>query len=442
MIRDDWFAGRLAALGIEPGVALVAVSGGADSLALLALLHRSAPAAGLDLVVAHADHGMHPQSAQVSDRVAEIARELGLPLERGVLRLDPGASEGAARRARYRWFRETIRRTGARYLFLAHHREDQAETVLMRVLAGSGPAGLAGMAPIRGRIVRPLLEVGREALREVLANTGWEAWEDPANRDSRHTRSWLRHEVLPLLQARDPEVVTRLLRAGAHAAADRRAWDTVLEHLPGLAPRMEHGAVSVAAAPLMGYDSGLAQSVLRALLRRAGAVASPGALQRLVRLVREGASGSWVPIGGRWRGELAFGRLRIAAERAPWEPLSLPLGERAEGLVRFGPWTVRWQHGPGPEPLRRDGWTTRVIPGVYAVRPWRPGDRLRPLGGPGSRLVVRCMQDRKLPRSQRTGWPVLLGAADEVVWVPGVCRAAAGVPLDGEEGVRVDVEQS
>ncbi len=442
MIRDDWFAARLATLGIEPGVALVAVSGGPDSLALLSLLHRSAPAHGLDLVVTHADHGLHPASAQVAERVAQIAREIGVPLERGVLRLDPGASEGAARRARYRWFRETLRRTGARYLFLAHHREDQAETILMRVLAGSGPAGLAGMAPVRGRIVRPLLEVGREALREVVASRGWEPWEDPANRDSRHTRSWLRHEILPLLQARDPDVITQLLRVGTHAAADRRAWDAALEHLPGLDPTMEHGAVSVAAAPVMGYDWELAQSVLRALLRRAGAVASPGALQRLVRLVREGGSGSWVPVGGRWRGELAFGRLRIAAEQAPWEPLSLPLGDPAEGTVRVGSWTIRWQDGPGSPLLQRDGWTTRVIPGVYAVRPWQPGDRLRPLGGPGSRLVVRCMQDRKLPRLERAGWPVFLGEAGEVVWVPGVCRAAGRVPSNGEEGVRVDVEQS
>lgn len=442
MIHAGWMAARLASLGIEPGRVLVGVSGGADSLALLALLHRSAPEHGLNLIVAHANHGIHPASGQVADRVAGIARELGLPLEQGELRLGPNASEATARRARYAWLRETIRRTGARHLFLAHHREDQAETILMRVLAGSGPAGLAGMAPIRGRIVRPLLEVSRAELRAWLAGTGWEPFEDPANCDPRHTRSWLRHQILPLLEARDPEAVARLLRLGTHAAADRRAWDTVLDHLPGLDPTMEHGAVSVAAPPLMGYDSGLAQSVLRALLRRVGAVASPGALQRLVRLVREGASGSWVPIGGRWRGELAFGRLRIAAEPAPWEPLALPLGDPPDGVVRVGSWTVRWQHGPGPESLRRDGWTTRVIPGVYAVRPWQPGDRLRPLGGPGSRLVVRCMQDRKLPRSERSGWPVFLDDAGAVIWVPGVCRADGRVPLTGEEGVRVDVEQS
>lgn len=442
MMHPGWMAARLTGLGIEPGVALVGVSGGPDSLALLALLHRSAPAHGLALVVAHVDHGVHPASGEVAERVAAIARQSGLPFERGNLGLGPGASEATTRRARYAWFRETIRRTGARYLFLAHHRDDQAETILMRVLAGSGPAGLAGMAPIRGRIIRPLLEVGCEELRASLADTGWEPWEDPANRDPRHTRSWLRHQILPLLTARDPEAVTRLLRVGAQAGADRQAWDALLDHLPGLAPTMEHGAVSVAATPLRGYDSGLAHSVLRALLRRAGAVASPGGLARLVRLVREGASGSWVPIGGRWRGELAFGRLRIAAEPAPWGPISLPLGGPPDGVVQVGSWTVRWQHGAGPEPLRRDGWTTRVIPGVYAVRPWQPGDRLRPLGGPGSRLVVRCMQDRKVPRSARSGWPVFLGEAGEVVWVPGVCRAAGRAPVNSQEGVRVDVEQS
>jgi tRNA(Ile)-lysidine synthase len=442
MIDGAWMAARLTRLGVTPGVALVGVSGGPDSLALLHLLREAAPGCGLSLIVAHADHGIHPDSGRVADDVAGITREAGLPFERGELRLGTAASESVARRARFGWFRGVLQRTGARYVFLAHHREDQAETILMRVLAGSGPAGLAGMVPIRGRIVRPLLEVGRDELREALAHTGWEPWDDPANCDSRQTRSWLRHQILPLLQAKDPDVVARLLRVGAHAAADRRAWDAVLGHLPGLALTMEHGAVSVAATPLMGYDSELAQGVLRALLRRAGAVASPGALQRLVRLVREGASGSWVPVGGRWRGELAFGRLRIAPERAPWEPLALPLGDPPEGIVRVGSWTVRWQHGPGPEPLRRDGWTTRVIPGVYALRPWQPGDRLRPLGGSGSRLVVRCMQDRKLPRSERSGWPVFLGEAGEVVWVPGVCRADGRVPSNGEEGVRVDVEQS
>lgn len=442
MIRDDWFAGRLAALGIEPGVALVGVSGGPDSLALLALLHRSASAQGLSLVVAHADHGIHPASGQIAGRVEAVARQIGLPFERGDLRLGAGTSEAVARRARYAWFCEAIRRTGARYLFLAHHREDQAETILMRALAGSGPAGLAGMEAVRGHVVRPLLDVSREELPACLVGTGWEPWEDPANRDLRHTRSWLRQEILPRLIARDPGAVARLVRVGEQAAADRRAWDAVVDHLPGLDPMMEDHAVSVAAAPLKGYDSGLAHSVLRALLRRVGAVASPGALQRLFRLAQEGTSGAWVPVGGRWRGELTFGRLRIAAQPVPWEPVSLVLGEAPDGAVRAGDWLLRWQCGPGADAPRRDGWTTWLIPGVYVLRAWQPGDRIRPLGGRGSRLVVRCLQDRKVPRSSRSGWPVIVGAAGEVVWVPGICRGAAQAPLEGAEGVCVAVEQS
>src|SRR6266853_431997 len=118
----------------KPGVALVAVSGGADSVALLDLLRDVASALGLPLVVAHADHGIQAASRSVGQAVRALAEQYDLPFELGELGLGPGASETLARRARYAWLRDMQRRRSARYLVTAHHRDDQVETVLLRVL--------------------------------------------------------------------------------------------------------------------------------------------------------------------------------------------------------------------------------------------------------------------------------------------------------------------
>src|SRR5258708_4561802 len=129
-----------------PGTALVAVSGGADSVALLDLLHAVAPELGLALVVAHADHGIQAAGRAVGRTVEKLAEQYGLRFETVELHLGPDATETAARRARYGWLREIQHRLGAAYLVTAHHQDDQIETVVLRALRGSAPAGLAGIA--------------------------------------------------------------------------------------------------------------------------------------------------------------------------------------------------------------------------------------------------------------------------------------------------------
>ena len=146
----ELFRRQIATLGLAPGPALVAVSGGPDSVALLDLLVQSHDAHGLDLIVAHLDHGIHPESARVAEQVRALAESYQLPIHVGQLALGPEAGETEARAERYAWL-ETLRsRLGAGVIFTAHHADDQVETVLMRVLGGSGPAGLAGMAAVHG----------------------------------------------------------------------------------------------------------------------------------------------------------------------------------------------------------------------------------------------------------------------------------------------------
>jgi len=221
-------------MGLAEGTWLVAVSGGPDSVALLLLLSDLAASRGLSLVVAHVDHGIHPASAEVAARVEQLAARRRLPVVVGRLALGAGATETEARAARYAWLREQARPLGALGILTGHHADDQAETVLMRVLRGSGPAGLAGMSRRAGDLVRPLLSFRREELAQYLLEQGEVAWLDPANADPRHLRSWIRASLLPRVAERLPDVSERLHAVAAQARLERDAWDEVLERLPAL----------------------------------------------------------------------------------------------------------------------------------------------------------------------------------------------------------------
>jgi tRNA(Ile)-lysidine synthase len=432
----------LSRLALPAGPAWVAVSGGPDSLALLLLLARSEAARHLGLVVAHLDHGIHPESGAVAEQVEAVARNLGLPFRSTRLALGEGASETRAREGRYRWLLQAARDEGA-LLLTAHNRDDQVETVLMRFLEGSGLAGLAGM-PFTARpraggeaatgIVRPLLGFDRLELRGWLREQGVTAWEDPSNLDARHLRGWLRSALLPVLESRQPAARDRVLRVAEAARLNRAAWEELLAVLPIDVREVSHG-ISVASAPLRGYDFPLALSLVITLARQVRLSLGPRRAARVVGLLRQARVGARLELGQGWIAELS--RDRLAVVRIPPVAAETTI-EGGAGELAWGTWQVRWGPAPGGQPVRRDAWTASVVPARYQLTGWRLGDRIRPFGGAGSRLVVRCMQDVGVPRHQRPGWPVLRQGG-VVVWVPGVCRSDAVVPGDGMEAMRIDV---
>lgn len=442
-LRDHVARRRLFAGG---GTVVVAVSGGPDSVALLDLLHGLAPELGLALVVAHADHGIQADSASVGQTVAALARRYQLPFELGQLHLGPEATETAARRARYAWLGEVQRRRAARYLVTAHHRDDQVETILLRLLRGSAPAGLAGM-PVRARggLVRPLLAFTHQDLAEHVAARGLPVHHDPANRDPRHLRSWVRTVLLPLVSARlGAGARDDLARAGRAAALERRAWDRVLRHLPDLELRLAEHGFDVARGGLAGYDNALAVAVLRAAARRAGLVLGPKGARRLVRLARL-PSGRRQGLGGGWAAEVAFDRLRVtraAAREVGKVGAVREVVEVAEnderGQAEFGEFRVEWSAQRAPARLKRGEWTTWIAGGDWEVRAVRPGDRLVPLGAPGHRPVRRLLMEARVPRSDRAQYPIV-ARGETILWVPGICRSAAELPRPGTPAVRVDV---
>ena len=437
----DRFSAHVARLGLfaAPGTALLCVSGGADSLALLDLMHELASSAGLSLVVAHADHQIRSDSRTVGQTVEGLAEHYGLPFELGELSLGPDASETVARRARYRWLRDVQQRRGARYLVTAHHRDDQVETVLLRALSGTGPAGLAGI-PVRGRggLVRPLLPFTRAELAAHVAARGLPHHDDPANRDPRHLRSWVRHALLPLLHERlGPRALDDVLRLGRHAAAERRAWDAALELMPELALHVEHRGFSVAREALRRYDATVAVALVRAAARRAGLVLGPARARRLLTLAA-GPSGRRLSLGGGWVAEAAFHRLRMTRGTAAAPEQVVATAD--QGGAHFGTFQVAWRVEPAPARVERGGWSTWLpaTGGGWELRPPRSGDRLIPVGGVGRRPLRRLLMEAHVPRGERAAYPVV-ARGETVLWVPGIARAAAEIPAPGTRAVRLDV---
>jgi tRNA(Ile)-lysidine synthase len=427
----------VAGLFREPGTAIVAVSGGPDSVALLDLLHAVAAERSLALVVAHADHGIQAASRSVGQAVRGLAERYGLPFEVAELQLGPDASETVARRARYAWLREVQRRRAARYLVTAHHQDDQVETVLLRVLRGSAPAGLAGI-PMRGRggLVRPLLAFTRAELAAHIVERGLPAHQDPANRDPRHLRSWIRLELLPLIERRHgPASRADLLRLARAAAEERRAWGRVLELVPELGLRREPHGFAVARQSLARYDSALSVALLRAAARQVGLVLGPARAHRLVRLA-SGASGRQLPLGAGWIAEVAFGELRVY--RGFEGATEQVVARSARGDAVFGGFRVAWRPEPAPQRVERAGWTTWIAGTGWELRAPRAGDRVLPLGGVGHRAVRRLLMEARVPRSKRWQYPVVV-RGETILWVPGVCRSAADLPGHGTAAVRLDV---
>lgn len=432
------FAEAWSRLGVRNTSLLVAVSGGADSVALLELLATTASAFRLSLTLAHVDHGIAAESGEIARTVAALATRHGLPLATETLALGADAGETLARAERWSALERMRVVAGAAFIVTAHHADDQAETVLMRVLRGTGPAGLAGMAPRERRILRPLLPFRRDELARYLHLLGIVTWSDPANTDVRHDRVWIRQQLLPLLQERWPDVTEQLNRISNDAGSWRRAWDAALTHLPGLDLQQERDAISVAGGALRGYSSDMARAVVRALGLRVGAVISGASAERVLALLERGRGGSWVPIGGAWRAAMAFGRLRIERPVAAPGPVAMETGA---GVMRWGEWTFRLTREMAPAEQDRQAMTAWFPPGRVVVRSRRAGDRLQPLGGPGHRTIARLLQEARVPLGRRQSWPVL-EIEGAPVWIPGICRSHDSLPNPGTEALRIDAEHS
>ena len=427
----------------ESGLALLAVSGGPDSVALLDIMVRLAPDLGLRLALVHVDHGILDESADIAEQVLGLSVRYKLPGYLFTLNLGKEASETVARRERYLVLRQCQSSLDARYLVTGHHADDQVETVLFRLMRGTGTAGLAGILPRSpDGLVRPLLPFRKTELLGWLEGQAPHllTHSDPANADSRHHRSWIRGTLLPVLRERfGSDLDDHLMNVGRHAADDRQAWRALLRSLPELEFREAGGVLEIARAPLVRYDKSLSQAILRSVGRELGCVIGARRAARLLTFVQSAPSGRTFQLGRGGIAETAFDRVRFfILKEAPAadDGGEVLWGDGHEGCVAWRGWRVRWSREPAGE-IVRDSLVTWVSEGRGEIRPIRPGDRISPLGGTGRRRVSRVLMEGRVPRSARLGFPLLI-RGDRVIWLPGICRSDGALPAAGEPAMRLE----
>jgi tRNA(Ile)-lysidine synthase len=270
-VADTRRAVREALADLPAGsLALVALSGGPDSLALAAAAGFEAPRLGLRAGAVIVDHGLQGDSAAVAARAAEAARALGLdPVRVERVRVEgPGGPESAARAARYAALEVAAVEHGAAAVLLGHSLDDQAETVLLGLARGSGTLSIAGMADVAGLYRRPLLGLRRAALAQACADQGLEPWSDPHNSDERFARVRVRRRILPMLEEHlDAGIVEALARTAAIAREDAEALDAMVDEVAEELVELAEGGCSLPVAWLAANPAALRHRLIRLVAR-------------------------------------------------------------------------------------------------------------------------------------------------------------------------------
>jgi tRNA(Ile)-lysidine synthase len=416
------------------GRVLVALSGGPDSVALLHVL-QTLERRG-HLIVAGAAHFNHQLRGAEADADEVFCRELAASVRvpiivgRGDVRrmaAESGRSiEDAARTARYSFLNGAAASFAAAAIAVGHSLEDQAETFLLRLIRGAGPAGLSGVRPRAGIVIRPLLEISRADLRAYAAEHGLAFREDSSNADVGIPRNRVRLELLPHLQQFSPAIAETLARQAAVARADDEFLEAAAIESAPLIVLQEDNGVALDAAALAALHPALASRVARTALQ----AAAPGRfigfqhVDDLLDLTRRG-DGSAVAlpvlVATRRGARIELG----GAPAVPFAnsfsvPLSIP------GEVEAAGWNVSADCPKSGtlQPLVARGHSVVVAaePLRYplAVRSRRPGDRFKPIGmGGRGRKLQDFLVDRKIARADRDALPLVVDREDRIVWVVG-----------------------
>ncbi len=410
---------------------LVAFSGGPDSTALLWALSRVAPGHGLPVFAAHLDHGLDSGSGERAAQARALAAQLGVPLLEERLDEDwaPGSGglEASARRRRYEFLRRARADCGADWIAVGQHRDDQLETVLLRLLFGSGITGLGAMSPVTGDVVRPLLDLRRADLKRAVSHLGLAPTHDPGNEDLGRPRNRIRRRLLPALR-RTPDFSTDVL---LEAAAAARGASHRLRRELGVRLRLRalsdgHGA-ELEVDAFRALPEPLRPFALDALHRAAGAeYAAPAAARRDLERQLENGKQIGCDCGAGWHWSTANGRLRLT-RRADHEAPDFSYTLRAPGelsIPEVGLDFRLWRSRPAPWMFQ--GSRSRAAMSLpletgqkVLIRNRRPGDRVRPLGCRYDRKLKDLLIDRRVERRHRDELPLLV-VGGKIAWVPGI----------------------
>jgi len=444
---------------LTPGTGIVVgVSGGPDSLCLLHLLRRLAGDQDLRLHVAHLHHGLRGADADADAAfVRRTAADWGLPCTvewadvPALAERSKTAVEEAARHARYAFLERVARHVGARTVAVGHNADDQAETVLMHFIRGSGLAGLRGMLPCTPLgeaeksllLIRPLLDIPRADILAYCDAHGLEPRFDRSNLDTTYFRNWLRHKVLPLLAQHNPNI-HRVLQRTAQVVADDYALlrSLLAETWPRVVLEEDAERIVFNRQVWRSLPTGLQRSTLREAvhrLRRSLRDIGFVHVENAVQVARSGTTGDRATLPRGLMLTVEYGRLTVAdADAAPLLPDWPFLPARAALLpVRLpghtplpdSPWALeakilprkdlppQWNRNPDPWQAFLD---ERAAAGELGLRTRRPGDRFRPLGMGGHTVKLSdFLTNRKVPRAARDRLPLLVRGDAQILWVCG-----------------------
>ncbi len=412
----------------------VAVSGGPDSVCLLEVLRELAPRFELKLSVAHFNHRLRGAASDEDEQfVTKLAARYGLRCycaSANVARSKDNL-EQAARRARRAFFAELIRKGYTDRIALGHTRDDQAETVLFRLLRGSGLAGLAGIYPVTADgYIRPLIDITRAEVEQFLRSRGLEWREDATNRDPRFARNRIRHSLLPQMEREwNPRIADALAHLADLAHEEERWWRAEIDRIT--ADLIEHRSegIEVRAAALVG----LPRAAARRLVRRALAEVK-GDLRRIdyphIEQILELAARP----GGEGRFRLpdlhvtrSFDWVRIAPasppEAFPMVNLEVPGTYAAPGGSSELRFEVARKTRAEPCATLKAELSLRLIPAPLELRGWRPGDHYRPAGQSRDQKLKEMFHRARVPSWQRPLWPIVTGGG-KILWARGFGPAA------------------
>lgn len=441
----------------------VAVSGGADSVALLRGLLEFREELGVVLSVAHFHHGIRGADADRDQQfVARLAQQFDLEFHLGSGNAPQYASEHkvsletAARNLRHEFFARLISENRADKIATAHTLDDQAETVLMRIIRGTGARGLAGIAPFheQKRLVRPLLRVTRSEIENYLKSTGQDWREDLTNKDLSHSRNKVRRQLLPVLEEFNPDIRHTLADLSEIARGEAEYWREQREALmsrlvhrgkPSRSGRSTSGAAgqtwSVDLAGFAVLPLALRRELIHAVGEQIGLALEFHHIEALILLAAEGKKGKSVQLPGNWKACSTFRELQLQPARpaaiTEYEySLRLP-GEihvpAAGSVIRARVVNI----GTRAEPEYNSTLLLdrSLLQPELIVRNWRAGDRFFPVHTHSPRKVKELLQPARIGHeisaAERRSWPVV-ESAGEIVWMRGFPVAANYVHRNGD----------
>jgi tRNA(Ile)-lysidine synthase len=434
----------------------VAISGGADSVALLLLLLELREKLGFEVLMAHFNHQLRGKASEQDERfVAKLAKKhgLGFFVEREDIaakaKAERGNLEDAGRRARYAFFEKLVREQGLKSVAVAHTADDQAETVLAHILRGTGLAGLGGIHPQAGVIFRPLLEIRRSELRKYLKSRGQSWREDASNRDVKRMRAKIRRKLMPFLEKQfQPGLTERLSQMAAMAREDEAFLQETANLQLLAAGKFSGGEFRISTKNLLAGEFGaqqiaaISKRVIRQIVGkvkpRAGQLGA-GHVKSVMELARKEGGGQALQLPGGVEVRREKDALRFLPRSA--------LREKAGEETSFAKYTYEVKMKPGKSQLHivelslvlhfrvidwpAEGretidtgavldWDRLQLPCI--VRNWRPGDAMRPAGHQKVHKLARLLNEIGASRWEKPSWPVLCNG-DRVAWTRGLPTA-------------------